>query len=70
MDMFTVFTLGLSATEEPEMATFCKFASRKTHSWSPTLALRKATGVVIGSTVPAHIAAAWHFRLRAGASFC
>jgi len=58
MDIFTVFTLGLSATEEREMTTFCKFASRKTHAWSPTLALRKATGVVIGSTLPAHIAAA------------
>ena len=66
MDMFTVFTLGLSATEEREMATFCKFASRKTHSWSPTLALRKATGVVIGSTVPAHIAAAVAFQAAGG----
>ena len=66
MDIFTVFTLGLSATEEREMAMFCKFASRKTHSWSPTPALRKATGVVIGSTVPAHIAAAVAFQAAGG----
>ena len=66
MDIFTVFTLGLSATEEREMATFCKFASRKTHSWSPTPALRIATGVVIGSTMPAHIAAAVAFQAAGG----
>ena len=66
MDIFTVFTLGLSATEEREMAMFCKFASRKTHSWSPTPALRKATGVVIGSTLPAHIAAAVAFQAAGG----
>ena len=66
MDIFTVFTLGLSATEEREMAMFCKFASRKTHSWSPTPAMRKATGVVIGSTVPAHIAAAVAFQAAGG----
>jgi CheY-like chemotaxis protein len=66
MDIFTVFMLGLSATEEREMATFCKFASRKTHSWSPTPALRRATGLVIGSTLPAHIAAAVAFQAAGG----
>ena len=66
MDIFTVFTLGLSATEEREMAMFCKFASRKTHSWSPTPALRKATGVVLGSALPAHIAAAVAFQAAGG----
>jgi two-component system cell cycle response regulator len=66
MDMFTVFALGLSATEEREMAMFCKFASRKTHSWSPTPTLRKATGVVLGSALPAHIAAAVAFQAAGG----
>ena len=66
MDMFTVFALGLSAAEEREIATFCKFASRKTHSWSPTHTLRKATGVVLGSALPAHIAAAVTFQAAGG----
>ncbi len=66
MNRFTVFTLGLSAAEEREMATFCKFASRKTHSWSPTHTLRQATGVVIGSSMPAHIAAAVAFKAAGG----
>ena len=66
MDMFTVFALGLSAAEEREIATFCKFASRKTHSWSQTHTLRKATGVVLGSALPAHIAAAVAFQAAGG----
>lgn len=66
MDMFTVFALGLSAAEEREIATFCKFASRKTHSWSQTHTLRKATGVVLGSTLSAHIAAAVAFQAAGG----
>jgi len=66
MDMFTVFALGLSAAEDREIATFCKFASRKTHSWSQTHTLRKATGVVLGSALPAHIAAAVAFQAAGG----
>lgn len=66
MDMFTVFALGLNAAEEREIATFCKFASRKTHSWSQTHTLRKATGVVLGSALPAHIAAAVAFQAAGG----
>jgi CheY-like chemotaxis protein len=66
MDMFTVFTLGLSTAEEREIATFCKFASRKTHSWSQTHTLRQATGVVLGSSAPAHLAAAVAFKAAGG----
>jgi CheY-like chemotaxis protein len=66
MDMYTVFPVGLSAAEERELATFCKFASRKTHSWALTHSIRDATGVVLGSTVPAHLAAAAAFQAAGG----
>jgi CheY-like chemotaxis protein len=66
MDMFTVLALGLSAAEERELATFCKFASRKTHSWSLTSTLRQATGVLVWSTLPAQIAAAVAFQAAGG----
>lgn len=66
MDMFTVLALGLSAAEERELATFCKFASRKTHAWSLTSTLRQATGVLLGSSLPAHLAAAVAFQAAGG----
>lgn len=66
MDMFTVLALGLSAAEERELATFCKFASRKTHAWSLTSSLRQATGVLLGSSLPAHLAAAVAFQAAGG----
>jgi len=66
MDTYTVFPVGLSMAEERELATFCKFASRKTHSWSVTQSIRDATGVVLGSTVPAHLAAALAFQYAGG----
>ena len=66
MDMFTVLALGLSAAEERELATFCKFASRKTHAWSLTSTLRQATGVLLGSSLPAHLAAAVTFQAAGG----
>ncbi len=66
MEMFTVLALGLNAAEERELATFCKFASRKTHSWSLTSTLRQATGVLLGSSLPAHIAAAVAFQAAGG----
>lgn len=66
MDMFTVLALGLSAAEERELATFCKFASRKTHAWSLTSTLRQATGVLLGSSIPAHLAAAVAFQAAGG----
>jgi len=66
MDMFTVLALGLNAAEERELATFCKFASRKTHTWAVTRTLRAATGVVVGSTLPAHISAAVAFQAAGG----
>lgn len=66
MDMFTVLALGLNAAEERELATFCKFASRKTHAWSLTSTLRQATGVLLGSSIPAHLAAAVAFQAAGG----
>lgn len=66
MDMYTVFPVGLSTAEERELATFCKFASRKTHAWSVTQSIGDATGVVLGSTVPAHLAAAVAFQYAGG----
>lgn len=66
MEIFTVLPLGLNAAEERELATFCKFASRKTHTWSLTSKLREATGVVMGSTLPTHIAAALAFQAAGG----
>lgn len=66
MNMFTVLALGLNAAEERELATFCKFASRKTHAWSLTSTLRQATGVLMGSTLPAHVAAAVAFQAAGG----
>ena len=66
MEMFTVLALGLSAAEERELATFCKFASRKTHSWSLASTLRQATGVLVANPLPAQIAAAVAFQTAGG----
>ena len=66
MDMFTVLALGLSEAEERELATLCKFACRKTHSWSLTRSLGQATGVLLASELPAHTAAALAFEAAGG----